>query len=88
MVAGGGVRLVWAERVPALAGLIGAGDVLTAVIAACRAAEADGPVAAWSGLAIFTAAARVAAARAAGPGSFWPALVDALQAVTPAEVAS
>ena len=78
---------VGSAREAALAGLIGAGDVLTAVIATCRAVEADGQDAAWGGLAIFTAAAHAAGARCAGPGTFWPALVDALQAVTPAELA-
>jgi hydroxyethylthiazole kinase len=67
-----------ASDIPALEGLVGAGDVLTAVIAAGCAVEDDPMSAASAGLALFTAAARQASAGARGPGSFWMAFLDAL----------
>lgn len=68
--------------VPLLSRVIGAGDVLSALIAACAAVEADRFGSGHAGLALFTAAAREAAA-AGGAGSFWPRFVDSLSLLTP-----
>ncbi len=67
-----------AADVPALVGLVGAGDVLTAVVAACAAVEPDAFAAARAGFELFATAARVASARSQGPGTFWPAWLDAV----------
>ena len=67
----------------ALAGVVGAGDLATALVGAAAAVEPDRLLAASSGLLLLEAAARVAAARAAGPGSLLWAVVDALAALTP-----
>ena len=62
---------------PAMLGrVVGAGDVLDALIALACVGEADRFRAAEAAHARFTAAAFAAAER--GPGSFWPAFVDAL----------
>jgi hydroxyethylthiazole kinase len=66
--------------------VIGAGDVATALIAACAAVEADRLLAAACGLVLLAAAAVQAAAAAPGPGSLLPALLDALAALAPAPV--
>ena len=73
--------------VPALARVVGGGDVLTAICAACMAVERDVFAAAQTGLALFASAARRAAESAHGPGTLWPALLDALAEITPADIA-
>lgn len=75
-----------AAGVPALAGLVGAGDVLDAVIAASLAAEPQPSSAgwtAWAGLWWFAGAARLAASTSRGPGTYWPNLMDALAEAAP-----
>lgn len=59
-----------------IARVVGAGDVLDALIALACAGIADAFVGAELGLARFDAAAARAAER--GPGTFWPAFLDAL----------
>ena len=66
---------------PVLAQVVGAGDVLSALVGACLAVEDDGIAAAWAALALFAASARSAEAASEGPGSFWPALIDRLASV-------
>ncbi len=63
---------------PVLARIVGAGDVLDALIALECASERDGFIAAERALARFDRAAARASGR--GPGSFWPAFIDALGA--------
>ncbi len=77
----------WPADVALLRGVVGAGDVLAAAIAACRAVEPESWSAARAGRIIFTAAARLAAARADGPGTFWPAWLDAASSLQPASIA-
>jgi hydroxyethylthiazole kinase len=60
----------------------------TACIGAFAAVEADSLAAAVAGLACFELAAERAAALAPGPGSFRVALIDALAALRPADVAA
>lgn len=72
--------------VETLSRVIGAGDVLSALIAACAAVGTDHFASSQAGLALFTAAARSAEATAEGPGSFWPSFMDALSALTPEKV--
>lgn len=88
VVSDGRTILYHATGVAALERLVGAGDVLTAVIAACRAVEPNDLAGAWAGLCLFSSAARSAAACAAGPGSFWPQLLDALSELAPDRVAA
>ncbi|MBI3970503.1 MAG: hydroxyethylthiazole kinase [Chloroflexi bacterium] len=68
--------------VPLLARIVGGGDVLSALIAACRAVDGGNLPASWTGLVLFSEAARVAATRAGGPGTFWCGLMDALSGLT------
>jgi len=84
-----GARLVrLAHGHPLLRAITGAGCMATACIGACAAVEADPLAAAVAGLACFEIAAERAAALAAGPGSFRVALLDALAALSPADVAA
>ena len=53
----------------------------TAAVAAFAAVEPDALAAAVAGLVCFEVAAEVAAGRAAGPGTFRAALMDALDAL-------
>lgn len=71
-----------------LTAVTGTGCMATAVVAAFVAVGSDPLVAAASALGYYGYAAEVAAARAAGPGSFQAGLFDALYAVTPEEVAA
>jgi hydroxyethylthiazole kinase len=66
--------------------IIGAGDMVTALIGAFAAVEPDRLVATTGALTVFGLAAEDAARRSRGPGSFRPALLDALHALTPARV--
>ena len=68
---------------PIMARVSGAGCAATAVIAACLAVQADRVLAAAQGLGIFGQAGAIAAGRSSGPGSFVPALLDALAALEP-----
>lgn len=62
-----------------LEGLVGTGDVLTALIAACRAVEPDSFQAAQAALTLFASAADEAGASSrVAPGMFWPHFMDAL----------
>lgn len=73
----------FAADVGVLARVVGAGDVLTAIVGACCAVEGDAFVAACAALDLFGVAARHAAHLGAGPGTFWPRLVDCLGVVDP-----
>lgn len=63
---------------PLLMYITGAGCMLTGLVAACAAVEPDRFLATAAALLGFGVAAEVAARGARGPGSFRPALVDAL----------
>lgn len=72
-----GSRAAWQEiDAPVLDRVVGAGDVLDALIALACAGAADRFAAAECGVRRFAAAALAAAAYE--PGSFWPAFVDAI----------
>jgi hydroxyethylthiazole kinase len=73
---------------PLLGRITGSGCMATACVGAFAAVEADAFAAAVAGLACFEIAAERAAALAAGPGSFRAALLDALAALGPADIAA
>lgn len=74
-----GVRtLCHTTDVPVLASVVGGGDVLGAVVAACCAVDLEPFDAAWAGLQLFSGAAQTAGADGAGPGAFWTRFIDAL----------
>jgi hydroxyethylthiazole kinase len=73
---------------PLMARVTGTGCAATVLVAAFHAVEASPVTAAASALAFFGIAGERAAERAAGPGSFQTALLDALAAVTPDELAA
>lgn len=80
-----GDRVVAVHRGHALmAQVSGMGCVAGAVAAACLAVEPDGLVAAEHALVILGVAGQLAASRASGPGSFVPAILDALHQLDPA----
>jgi hydroxyethylthiazole kinase len=84
-----GTRLVrLAHGDPWLARITGGGCMATACVGAFAAVETDTLAAAVAGLACFELAAERAADAAAGPGSFRVALIDALAALRPADVAA
>ncbi|MGB9127720.1 MAG: hydroxyethylthiazole kinase, partial [Methanoregula sp.] len=58
----------------------------TSVTGVCAAVEGDRVIAAATALAAFGLAGERAAARSRGPGSFKPALFDAMAALTPEDV--
>lgn len=64
----------------AAASVVGLGDVLGALVAACAAVVAGRFDAAWCARTLVAEAARRAGAGGAGPGSFWAAFLDALGA--------
>lgn len=64
------------------------GAVMAAFLGSARESRTDPLTAVASASLIYTVAAEHAAARAAGPGSFAVALLDALAAVTPEQVAA
>lgn len=66
----------------AAASVVGLGDVLGALVAACAAVVAERFDAAWCARTLVAGAARRASAGGAGPGSFWGAFLDALGAAT------
>lgn len=68
---------------PMLTRVTGTGCALGALIAACAAVTDDPLLAALAGSAWIGAAAELAVARSAGPGSFAAALLDELAALTP-----
>lgn len=63
-------------------GAVGLGDVLGAVIAAAACVERDRLEAAWAARNAVSEATLAARRTASGPGSFWPAFIDALGAGT------
>jgi hydroxyethylthiazole kinase len=65
-----------------LAGLVGAGDVLSALVAASSAVGGDPSADAQAAVELFHAAAATASANSSGPGTFWPALMDQLGAAS------
>jgi hydroxyethylthiazole kinase len=73
---------------PLLRQITGSGCMATACIGAFAAVERDPLAAAVAGLACFEIAAEQAAAVAKGPGSFRVALIDALAALSPGDVAA
>jgi hydroxyethylthiazole kinase/thiamine-phosphate diphosphorylase len=76
VIADGASTSVSDERVPALAGVVGAGDVLSALIGAACTVEGEPARAATAMLATFKRAARRAGAQS--PGVFWVRLLDTL----------
>lgn len=71
---------------PLLTRVTGGGCALGAVMAAFASLTPDALLAATAATGVYTLAAEKAAALAAGPGSFAPAFLDALAAITPADV--
>jgi len=71
-----------------LAAITGSGCMATTVVACCAAVEPDALLAAATGLVVIGLAGERAAQVAAGPGSFKVALLDALAALTPDDVAA
>lgn len=71
---------------PLLKEISGAGDMLSAIIGACAAAESDAFVAVVSGLLWFGIAAERAAESAHGIGSFHVALFDQLQTLNKSDI--
>lgn len=72
---------------PLLVRTAGTGCLAGALIAAFLTVQPDHPLGAACALAVLGAAAERAARSAAGPGSFVPALLDALAALAPEEAA-
>lgn len=72
---------------PLLAVITGAGDMVTAIVAAFAAVEPDRVLAAAGALVVFGLAAERASASSPGPGGFHSALFDALYGLSPEEVA-
>ncbi|MFJ6003759.1 hydroxyethylthiazole kinase [Arthrobacter sp. NPDC092385] len=71
---------------PLLTRVTGGGCALGAVMAAFASLTPDALLAATAATGVYTLAAEKAAALAAGPGTFAPAFLDALAAITPADV--
>jgi hydroxyethylthiazole kinase len=71
---------------PLLARITGAGCMASAAVGAAAAVERDPLAAAAAGLLWVEIAAELAAERAAGPGTFRPALLDALAALDPGTI--
>ncbi len=76
VIADGASTSVSDERVPALDGVVGAGDVLSALIGAACTVDGEPAHAAATALATFKLAARRAGVQA--PGAFWVRLLDTL----------
>ncbi len=72
---------------PLMAAMIGAGCMLTSVMACFLAVAEDPFEAAQAAVAHFTVAGEIAAAQAAGPGTLKPLLIDALYRLDGAELA-
>ncbi len=68
---------------PLMAQVSGMGCVAGALAAACLAVEPDGLLATRHALTLLGVAGEIAAGRATGPGSFVPAILDALSALDP-----
>ena len=82
-----GDRTVSVERGHALmAQVSGMGCVAGALAAACLAVEPDGLLATQHALILLGVAGEVAAGLASGPGSFVPAILDALHSLDPASI--
>ena len=69
-----------------MAQVSGMGCVAGALAAACLAVEPDGLLATEHALILLGAAGEIAAGRASGPGSFVPAILDALHRLDPASI--
>ncbi|TQJ32408.1 hydroxyethylthiazole kinase [Microbacterium sp. SLBN-146] len=67
---------------PLLTRITGGGCALGAVMACFAAIDADRFATTVAAIAVYTVAAELAAERAAGPGTFAPAFLDALAAIT------
>ena len=72
---------------PVMAQVSGMGCIAGALAAACLAVEPDGLLATQHALTLLGMAAEMAAERSAGPGSFVPAILDALHGLDPATLA-
>ncbi len=81
-----GQVLALANGHPLLQDITAAGCLLGAILAACLAVEPEPVLAAATGLSLLNIAAEQAATLARGPGSFAVHLVDALAALTPADL--
>ncbi|MDE3100920.1 MAG: hydroxyethylthiazole kinase [Chloroflexota bacterium] len=77
-VASDGSRSRSLPAVPPRYPAVGLGDVLGALVAAVACVETDRLEAAWSARELMDRAVEAAGTIARGPGSFWPALIDAL----------
>lgn len=71
---------------PVMGGISGTGCMATSVTGVCAAVEGDRVMAAATALAIFGLAGERAAAQCRGPGSFKPALFDAMAALTSRDI--
>jgi hydroxyethylthiazole kinase len=72
---------------PVLGRVVGAGDVLSALVCACCAVEAEDTFgAAEAALVLFRTAIEQTHVEWHHPGSFWPALNDALASLRPADL--
>jgi hydroxyethylthiazole kinase len=71
---------------PMMARVTGTGCAATAIIGAFMAVDADPVRAAVTALAYYGVAGELAANAASGPGSFVPALIDALHNIKPDEL--
>lgn len=83
----GGQSLALANGHPLMQQTTATGCLLGAILAACLAVEQDHLVAAAAGVSMLNVAAETAATAARGPGSFVVALLDALAALTPEQLA-
>ena len=72
---------------PLMARITATGCAATALVAGFMAVEDDALVAAAAGLAAFGLAAELAGAKAGGPGTLVPLLLDALHTLTPSDLA-
>lgn len=79
-------RVVICNGHPLMSRVTGVGCAMTALLAAVRAVEPDGVLAATSTLAWAGIAGELAAEKAAGPGSFQSGFVDAIFRLTPDDV--
>jgi hydroxyethylthiazole kinase len=80
-ISAGGARVAVGNGHPLMAKVTGTGCLSGAVIAAFLAVEPDGFVAAASAMLAIGVAGEIAAGNARGPGTFEPALLDAIAAL-------
>ncbi len=86
LVQAGGRRATIGNGHPWMAVVVGTGCLSGAVVAAFNAVEDDPLVAGIAGLATLGVAAEMAAIGCTGPGTFGVRLLDALHAVSPADI--